>query len=384
MNGVDNQQKRGILLLYPYYWPLYKAGGPVQSLFNLAGHFSDKADFFIISLDRDIDGQPVSQLVAKNKWNKGPQGENIYFTSRITPWLLLRLTREISFDVIFVNGIFNVSTTLPGIFLGKLLTKKIVISPRGMLQPWALQRNKVVKRCFLLCLKIILRKEVWHATDVQEKADILRTFGQRQQVTIAGNIPRKVSAMIPVTFPAEDGKIKLVFLSLINRNKNLHLVIDQVKKQSALFTLDIYGPIIDEKYWDLCKSMINDTAISYKGAVPSWDVPDTLKPYHFFILPTEGENFGHAIFDSLSTGVPVLISRNTPWKNVDTVTAGFYIDSLDNAGVSHVLDKVKGLSFEQYKNYRMGSVSFAVNYHQINNYDRMYAFLFNSSPETSR
>ena len=35
-----------------------------------------------------------------------------------------------------------------------------------------------------------------------------------------------------------------------------------------------------------------------------------------FLLPTGGENFGHAIFEALSCGVPALISDRTPWRDL--------------------------------------------------------------------
>ena len=38
-----------------------------------------------------------------------------------------------------------------------------------------------------------------------------------------------------------------------------------------------------------------------------------------FLLPTGGENFGHAIFEALSCGVPVLISDQTPWRGLEAI-----------------------------------------------------------------
>ena len=35
-----------------------------------------------------------------------------------------------------------------------------------------------------------------------------------------------------------------------------------------------------------------------------------------FLLPTGGENFGHAIFEALACGVPALISDQTPWRGL--------------------------------------------------------------------
>lgn len=46
-------------------------------------------------------------------------------------------------------------------------------------------------------------------------------------------------------------------------------------------------------------------------------------------MPSIGENFGHSIFESMSAGTPVIISNNTPWKNLESLNIGWDI-SLEN------------------------------------------------------
>ena len=48
-----------------------------------------------------------------------------------------------------------------------------------------------------------------------------------------------------------------------------------------------------------------------------------------FFLPSFSENFGHAINEALSVGVPVLISDKTPWRNLQEKGMGWDL-SLDN------------------------------------------------------
>jgi glycosyltransferase involved in cell wall biosynthesis len=45
--------------------------------------------------------------------------------------------------------------------------------------------------------------------------------------------------------------------------------------------------------------------------------------YHLFVLPTLGENYGHVIYEALSAGDPVLISDQTPWRNLIEMKAGW-------------------------------------------------------------
>ena len=204
--------KKKLFVLYPYYWPLYKAGGPVQSLYNLVNTFSDNAQFYFISRNRDIDNSLPDKSLSLNEWNVGLLGENIYCVARISMFRLRELFLQVKPDLIMINGIFNASTTLPGIIWGKWLGIEIVISPRGMLQPWALKRGRLKKRFFLFLLKCLLKRdERWHATNIQEKEEIVKIFGKRQVVNIASNIPRRVSAYAPLELESSGAKIKMVF-----------------------------------------------------------------------------------------------------------------------------------------------------------------------------
>ena len=372
--------KRKIFLLYPYYWPLYKAGGPVQSLHNLVSIFKDQAVFYLVSLDKDIDGSVPLEPLHTNEWSVGQNNENVYYTSFLSPFLLARLIYKIKPDVIMINGMFHWHTTLFGLLFGKMRRNKIIISPRGMLQDWALKRGATKKLVFLSIVKLLLKAdEVWHATDELEKADILRHFGEAQQVHIASNIPRPVGEIFSIPIPNPAGKITIVFLSLINPNKNLHLIIDSVNQLGGKFIVDIYGPIIDSDYWQLCRGKIRDESIvCYKGSVPPWEVPKILQGYHFFVLPTQGENFGHAIFDALASGVPVVISDRTPWKGLDSFNAGFYINLDDSESLLNTLKTISFLSQEQYQKYRTQSIGYAKNYLAGKDYFKEYNFLIGS------
>lgn len=372
--------KMKVLVLYPHYWPHYKAGGPVQSIYNLSGYFLDSASFFMVSKDRDIDGTLPQEKLFTDQWTTGPQQEQIYYTRIITLWLLFRVIRWVRPDVIMINGLFNLNTSLNGIILARLFGIKLVVSPRGMLQSWGLKRNQFIKNIYLKIVRFLLPTNVvWHATDVPEREDIFRVFGNSQNVSIASNIPRPADFTAKVKWRRQNEPIRLVFLSLINPNKNLHLVIDAVTSLEASFLLEIYGPIIDTQYWNRCKAMIvSDTNILYKGAIPPWEVQEILGNAHFFVLPTQGENFGHAIFDSLSCGTPVITTRNTPWQGLDEGHAGFYIDPINVEALKTVLLKVASMSSSEYESYRAGSSLYAKRYRDSKDYKFEYRFLFSS------
>ena len=48
------------------------------------------------------------------------------------------------------------------------------------------------------------------------------------------------------------------------------------------------------------------------------------------VLPSKSENFGHAIYEALSAGRPVITSHFTPWNDLQPAAAGINV-SLDNS-----------------------------------------------------
>ena len=362
--------------MYPYYWPLYKAGGPVQSLYNLAAAGRETCDFYFVSRSADIDGSVPDQPLPPDQWSAGPNGEKIFPTRTLPPWFLDRLLKQLQPDVVFVNGIFHWDTTLLGLLVSQRRHLDVVISPRGMLQPWALSRGAAKKKIYLRLLKWLLNgRQQWHVTSAQEAAEVRQHFGN-QKIHVAPNVPRALTHYQPLAFASPGQPVRLVFLSLINPNKNLHRIIDAVCAAGGRLTLDIYGPVIDNSYWQMCQRQMGASpCIRYRGPVSPWQVPETLQRYHFFVLPTEGENFGHAIFDALAAGVPVVISTHTPWQEVDMRQAGFYFLNETPDGIAQVLQQVATLSPDSYAQMREGAFAYAEDYLRSRDVAREYSFL---------
>jgi glycosyltransferase involved in cell wall biosynthesis len=90
---------------------------------------------------------------------------------------------------------------------------------------------------------------------------------------------------------------------------------------------DIYGPMVDSEYWARLQGRIarmpDHITVTAHGALPHDRVAATLAVHDLFFLPTMGENFGHAINEALSSGLPVLISDTTPWRGLQAAGAGW-------------------------------------------------------------
>src|SRR5699024_2078193 len=104
------------------------------------------------------------------------------------------------------------------------------------------------------------------------------------------------------------------------------------------------------------RKLPSNIEVDYKGLIPHNLVLNTFEKYHFFLFPTHGENFGHVISESLISGTPVIISNQTPWKNLEQKQVGWDI-SLQSKNIFVKVLK-KALSLEQDKYQIMSEAAF--------------------------
>jgi glycosyltransferase involved in cell wall biosynthesis len=183
-------------------------------------------------------------------------------------------------------------------------------------------------------------KVSFHATDEEEAGFIRNYFGDVPAVFTAGNFPNKIS-FLPVQ-PKEKGRLKLVTIGIISPMKNILLVLESLAGVTGHIDYTIYGPVKDEEYWESCKAVIKSLPeninVAYEKEIEPQKIPAALEQAHVFILPSKSENFGHAIFEALSAGRPVITSDHTPWKNLKESKAGVNVPVGSGGGLAEAID----------------------------------------------
>jgi glycosyltransferase involved in cell wall biosynthesis len=100
-----------------------------------------------------------------------------------------------------------------------------------------------------------------------------------------------------------------------------------------------------------------------------------LQTVHVFVLPSKGESFGHAIFEALSLGCPVLISNQTPWNNLLAQNAGIDLPLdivLFRKGLEHFIT----LDDHEWQQFRQGALALARRYVKGMDLEKNYNLLF--------
>ena len=76
-------------------------------------------------------------------------------------------------------------------------------------------------------------------------------------------------------------------------------------------------------------------------------------------LPTTGENFGHAILESLLNSTPVIISDKTPWKNLKEKNVGWDLPLDNTINFSDTIDSCASLTSSEYENMAYTAYEYA-------------------------
>jgi len=248
-----------------------------------------------------------------------------------------------------------------------------------MLQKGAIESKSLKKKPYLGLLKFfgLVKKSAWHATTEEEKKDILKYFAVNKGVVVAKNIPKK--PVINITLPGKKaGQLRLVYLSLLSSKKNLLHLLKLLLEIEENISLDIYGPVKDKLYWDECKTLIAKmpAKVKYKGNILPINVQDTFEKYDASILLTKGENFGHALYESLSVGRPIITSYFTPWNNLQNLQAGWNLDISDAANCISVLKEINAMSSKKHEVFCIGAYELSKRYFNSLDAQKSYGMLF--------
>ena len=80
---------------------------------------------------------------------------------------------------------------------------------------------------------------------------------------------------------------------------------------------------------------------------------------HIFILPSKSENFGHAIYEALSAGRPVITSNNTPWNNLEKSFAGINVSLDGPEDMLHAIDYFGAMNQDEIEKWSAGAKIYA-------------------------
>jgi len=373
-----------IFITIPWFVPAFRAGGPVKSIANLVKEYREGVEYLIFCGDTDLNGAELENIKT-NEWVSFNEYTKVcYARPEKRSDILVKLVEKEKPDIIFIIGLFSWQFNMVPILFCKGPRK--ILSTRGMLHPGALSQKKWKKQVYLQLFKMLgfHHKVDFHATDTEEADYIHSYFGKQAKVFVAGNFPTHIG-LLPLPFK-EPGKLKLVSVAIISPMKNTLLVLEALGKVKDRIEYDIYGPVKDEEYWDLCKEQIKmlpeNIQVTYHKEIEPSQVKEVLEEGHVFILPSKSENFGHALYEALSAGRPVITSYHTPWKDLLESVAGFNVSVNETAGIETAIRFFAHMNQDDLQKWSRGALAYAEKKVEVEKVREEYRGMF-EGPSTS-
>ena len=310
-----------------YFYPAYKAGGPVRSLLAFAEEFKGKVDLTFVTRDRDL-GDPHAFGAGEGKLRSNLPYKVISLPPGISALKnLFRLARTA--NAVYFNSFFSLRYTIFPLWATALPARRtIIIAPRGELIPAALIHKRWRKKIYIAAFKLMggAKRVVFHAANLEERAGIEKIFGgQCTCVVLADLFP----APAEIVHQSPGGPLRLIFVARIHPHKNLRFAIDVLKQLTICAHFEIVGPASPghDPYWQKCLEELAflppQITWNYEGGVLPHRVFELLSRSDVLFLPSQSESFGQSIAEALWAGCVVLISDQTPWRNLEAQSCGW-------------------------------------------------------------
>jgi glycosyltransferase involved in cell wall biosynthesis len=277
-----------------------------------------------------------------------------------SPQLRSRLLKEgAGIDLIHSHGVWM----FPNLYARQAATQlgiPLVVSPRGMLEQWSLDRSRIKKyiawhlfeRANLAAAKLL------HATSEAE-ASSFRKIGLRQPIAIIPNgvdlpgselsVGREV---LESRYPELIGRRWLLFLSRIHPKKGVAELLTAWRTVEGRFPdwqLIVAGPDLNG-YGITAREQARgiETRVTFTGMLTGHGKQSAFTNSELFILPTHSENFGMAVAEALASGLPAITTKGAPWQELETHRCGWWIQ-LNETELVHSVETAMRSSSEDLR-----------------------------------
>lgn len=326
----------------------FESGGPSRSVLQLCRELARDDDVSVSlvaglvgweDLPRSIRGD-VDASIAHYRWRSSSLLGNAHATS------LRRALGRSSTAVVHLHSLWT-PVVNRGIRIAKRHGARAVLSPRGTLQPWALDWHRRRKGAALRLyqLRNLQMVDGFVATSDSE-AESIRRLGLTQPIEV---IPNGIDLPTEVSFgdhhrPRTEGQRTLLFLGRIHPIKGLaNLISAWALVRPAGWALHIAG--VDEVGYQseltrLVAELDLEDDVSFLGPVLEHRKAGVYGRAGALVLPSFSENFGMVVPEALSFGLPVIATHGTPWSSLPTEGCGWWVPPTSEA----LADAIRELS----------------------------------------
>ncbi len=211
----------------------------------------------------------------------------------------------------------------------------LIISPHGMLEPWALKNSRLKKFVAARLFEDgnLMHAACLHALCVPEARNF-RHYGLKNPIAVIPNgVDLEPFKNLPEgdptgdRFPQLKGRKRILFLSRIHPKKGLPNLLQAWRKLCSTFPawhLTIAGPDElghEQELKALAVTLGLEKNVSFLGPLYGPEKIAALAGSDLFVLPSFSEGFSMAILEAAAAGLPVLLTKECNFTELATANA---------------------------------------------------------------
>lgn len=288
----------------------------------------------------------------------------------LSKWLFQHVT---DYNLVQTNAIFSIPN-LPAYWACQLHQIPYIVTPHGMLEPWALSYKAGKKRFYYTLLE---KPALNRASAVQmlasTEAERVKSLNLKAPLFIAPNgIHRQAFVTLPdpeifyQKFPVTRNKTLIIFLGRIDPKKGLDLLataFGKVHHQFPQTHLIVAGPD-NIGFMPTAKSYFAEAGciddVTFTGMLQGKLKYAALAAANVYVAPSYSEGFSMSVIEGMASGLPCVITTGCNFPEAAAAQAAHVVD-IDAEKIATALvkclnlqqakvmgDRARQLIFEQY------------------------------------
>lgn len=232
--------------------------------------------------------------------------------------------------------------------------KPYIISPRGMLHPEAIHKSDIFKKIALSLYqwKDLNNANALHATSMQE-VEFIKQLGLSNPIAL---VPNSIELPKNVYSSLQNKNKRIGFIGRFVPIKNLDILVAawaKIERKYDFIELVLMGNGPEDykaTLEALCKKLMIKKVV-FTGFLTGDDREKVLSTLSYLVLPSKSENFGMVVIEALARGIPVIASKGTPWEELNSHHAGWWIEIGEDPLVQTLIE---ALSLSDNERQEMG------------------------------
>lgn len=263
-----------------------------------------------------------------------------FWTSYSSP-LAKALMKEVPiFDLVHIHEIWH-HPHFTVYKAAKRFKRPFVVTIHGTLEPWCLNHKRFKKKIFSILIERMILREASgiHAITEEEVKNISNFVDNKNVFLIPNGINLEEFESLPSKkdfeslYPQLKGKRIILFLGRIHPKKGLDILakaLGTIVKKRDDIQLVIAGPDNDGFKNHIVEILKADNAIgntTFTGMLTGNKKLAALSRADIFVLSSYSEGFSISILEAMACGLPVVITKQCNFPEVEEVGAGKVIDA---------------------------------------------------------